>query len=161
MELNTKFDLACDDPRADCPSDSLQSNGADGEALNMNVVWIILGVLIVSSLLGLMFMRGRRGDEAEPKWNQESLPFHDSVANSMYGGTQELFQQPVAAVAPVVAVAPAYAQAAPVVAAPVVAAPIAAPAGPPLPPGGLPAGWSMEQWTYYGQQYLDRLNQQL
>ena len=28
--------------------------------------------------------------------------------------------------------------------------------GPPLPPGGLPAGWSMDQWEYYGQQYLDR-----
>jgi hypothetical protein len=26
-----------------------------------------------------------------------------------------------------------------------------------LPPGGLPAGWSMDQWEYYGQQYLDRL----
>jgi hypothetical protein len=31
---------------------------------------------------------------------------------------------------------------------------------PPLPPGGLPAGWSMEQWTHYGQQYLDRLGKQ-
>ena len=27
--------------------------------------------------------------------------------------------------------------------------------GPPLPPEGLPPGWSEEQWTYYGQQYLD------
>lgn len=26
---------------------------------------------------------------------------------------------------------------------------------PPLPPSGLPPGWSEEQWTYYGQQYLD------
>ena len=30
-------------------------------------------------------------------------------------------------------------------------------AGPPLPEGGLPDGWSMEQWVHYGQQYLDRL----
>ena len=28
---------------------------------------------------------------------------------------------------------------------------------PPLPDGGLPDGWSMEQWIHYGQQYLDRL----
>ena len=28
-------------------------------------------------------------------------------------------------------------------------------AGPELPPEGLPAGWTMEQWQYYGQQYLD------
>lgn len=27
--------------------------------------------------------------------------------------------------------------------------------GPPLPEGGLPPGWTEEQWTYYGQQYLD------
>jgi hypothetical protein len=34
------------------------------------------------------------------------------------------------------------------------------PPGPPLPEEGLPAGWSMEQWTHYGQQYLDRLGKQ-
>jgi len=27
--------------------------------------------------------------------------------------------------------------------------------GPPLPAEGLPPGWTMEQWRYYGQQYLD------
>ena len=27
--------------------------------------------------------------------------------------------------------------------------------GPPLPEAGLPAGWTQEQWEYYGQQYLD------
>jgi hypothetical protein len=27
--------------------------------------------------------------------------------------------------------------------------------GPELPPGGLPPNWTMEQWQYYGQQYLD------
>ena len=27
---------------------------------------------------------------------------------------------------------------------------------PPLPPGGLPAGWTMEQWAYYGEDYLKR-----
>ena len=29
----------------------------------------------------------------------------------------------------------------------------AAPAAPPLPPGGLPPGWTMEQWQYYGHQW--------
>ncbi len=28
--------------------------------------------------------------------------------------------------------------------------------GPQVPAEGLPAGWTMEQWQYYGQQYLDR-----
>ena len=35
-----------------------------------------------------------------------------------------------------------------------VAAPIV-PAGPPLPPEGLPPGWTMEQWAWYGEDYLN------
>lgn len=31
---------------------------------------------------------------------------------------------------------------------------------PPLPQEGLPTGWTMEQWTHYGQQYLDRIQGQ-
>ena len=27
---------------------------------------------------------------------------------------------------------------------------------PPLPPEGLPPGWTMEQWHYYGAEYLSR-----
>lgn len=29
---------------------------------------------------------------------------------------------------------------------------------PPLPEGGLPEGWTMEQWKYYGEQWLERQN---
>ncbi len=29
---------------------------------------------------------------------------------------------------------------------------------PPLPEGGLPAGWTIDQWKYYGEQYLERQN---
>ncbi len=145
LELESKLDVACDDPRADCPTEEVQSNGADAEeGMNMNVIFIVLGVVIVAALLGLMFMRGGGGSEAEDtKWNEAMLPAHDAVANSMYGGAQDLFQQPVA---PIAAVAPP----------PV--SPVQTP-GPPLPPGGLPAGWSMEQWVHYGQQYLDQINQ--
>ena len=41
-------------------------------------------------------------------------------------------------------------------------APVAAPAvaeAPPLPDGGLPAGWTMEQWNVYGQQWLEQNGQ--
>tara|TARA_B100001996_G_C18621645_1_gene577965 strand:- start:717 stop:1361 length:645 start_codon:yes stop_codon:yes gene_type:complete len=31
---------------------------------------------------------------------------------------------------------------------------------PPLPETGLPQGWTMEQWKYYGQQYLEMTNRQ-
>jgi hypothetical protein len=27
--------------------------------------------------------------------------------------------------------------------------------GPPLPEGGLPEGWTEDQWMHYGQQYLE------
>jgi hypothetical protein len=30
--------------------------------------------------------------------------------------------------------------------------------GPPMPQTGLPEGWTQEQWNYYGQKYLDKLN---
>jgi hypothetical protein len=30
--------------------------------------------------------------------------------------------------------------------------------GPPIPQTGLPEGWTQEQWNYYGQKYLDKLN---
>lgn len=31
--------------------------------------------------------------------------------------------------------------------------------GPPLPEGGLPDGWNMEQWEYYGHEYLEEMEQ--
>ena len=151
--LQTDLDVACDDPRADCPTEEAQSSSASDATggLDTNIILIVIGALIVAALLGLMFMRGgsREDELLDAKWNEASLPAHDAIANSMYGGAQDIFQQPLAAT-PAVAPTPVAA------AAPVVPA---APAGPPLPASGLPAGWTMEQWNYYGQQYLDNLNQ--
>ena len=66
------------------------------------------------------------------------LPVTDTVANSPYGGAEEIFQQQVTP-APVPATPPPSS---------------ALPAGaPPLPPGGLPPGWTTEQWTHYGEEY--------
>ena len=112
------------------------SDGAVSESgLDLTVVLIVVGVIIAALLAGLMFMRGGNGGNSPERmvdWANE-LPANDAVANSMYGGAQEIFQQPVAAPAPAVAQVP--------------------PGAPPLPPGGLPAGWTMEQWAYYGHQY--------
>ena len=116
----------------------LNSGNSDGAAsesgLDLTVILIVVGVIIAALLAGLMFMRGGNGGAPEKMvdWANE-LPANDAVANSMYGGAQEIFQQPVAAPAPAVAQVP--------------------PGAPPLPPGGLPAGWTMEQWAYYGHQY--------
>lgn len=131
---------ACDDPRSECSGDNLQGEGTVDSAngISTDVILIVLGVLILAALLGVMFTRNR-GFVEQPKWDEATLPSSDMVANSMYGGAQEIFQQPVAPVipAPAIPAAPAY-------------------AGPPLPATGLPAGWTMEQWAYYGQQYLDQ-----
>ncbi|DAC37379.1 MAG TPA: hypothetical protein D7H96_01900, partial [Candidatus Poseidoniales archaeon] len=135
--LEADLSTACDDPRADCSGDGLQSDASSdaGGVINTDLIIIILGVLILAALLGVMFTR-RGGAAAVPKWDEATLPSADTVANSMYGGAQAIFQQPLAPAIP----APAL----PTLAIPAPALP-AAPvyAGPPLPATGLPAGWTM------------------
>mgnify|MGYP001184053646 FL=1 len=110
------------------------SSDADGSGIDLTVVAIVIGVIIIVLLAGLLFMRS--GEKNQPTqivdWANQ-LPANDAIANSMYGGAQEIFQQPVAAYAPVTQQVP--------------------PGAPPLPPEGLPPGWTMEQWAYYGHQY--------
>ena len=55
---------------------------------------------------------------------------------------------------------PISAQQAPTPEAQAAEAPAPAANGPDVPLTGLPTGWTMEQWTHYGQQYLDRLEGQ-
>jgi len=103
------------------------------------MIAIVAFVIITALLVGLMLMRGGNSPE-EVKWGAD-LPANDLVANSMYGGTQQMFQQPVAPMPQ------------PVVQQPVI--PQAPVMGPPVPANGLPVGWTMEQWQHYGQQYLE------
>ena len=74
--------------------------------------------------------------------------------------TAPLVAHPVTAQAVMPTVAPALVPAvqiaAPQVVAPQVVAPqvVAPVVGPAVPPEGIPVGWTMEQWNYYGQQWL-------
>ena len=174
--IQSEYDLACDDGRVQCSTDSAStSTDSEGSPKSNNLVLtvgIIAGVIIVALLGGLFLMRGgRTGGLEELKWVDSTLPANDSIANSMYGGTQQMFQQPVNYQQPVQAPAyqqpvnyqqpvqtPTYQQPTPVPVQPV--APIIPAAGPQIPATGLPSGWTMEQWNYYGQQYLDTLNNQ-
>ena len=74
-----------------------------------------------------MTIDGWNGEKTTP--NLE-LPSSDQVANSMFGGSKEIFQQPP----PITSELPDL---------------------PPLPENGLPEGWTMEQWAHYGQEWLD------
>ena len=73
------------------------------------------------------------------KIGADQLPSADEVANSMYGGSQDLFQKPPPPSNPM--------EQDPT--------PTVEPNAPPIPESGLPEGWTMEQWQYYGQQWLD------
>ena len=141
IEINIKLGPACEDPRAECPSEEIQGNSeTSGQSDNMMMIIGVVALAIIAALLiGLMVMRGGNSAEVDVKWGSE-LPADDLVANSMYGGTQQLFQQPVA-VMPMPMPLPVIAQA------PVM--------GPPIPAAGIPVGWTMEQWQHYGQQYLE------
>ena len=137
-EIEAELELACSDPRADCIDESLSgSTSVESEAqVDYKMIALIGGIILAGLVIGLMFSRRNNGDTKidpwnDTGWNPNLVPAHDTVANSMYGGAQAIFQQPVAF------------------------APAQQIAGPPLPPGGLPAGWTPEQWAYYGQQYLD------
>jgi hypothetical protein len=131
-DVKEDLDLACADARATCPTEGTSGSSVEdlSEGLPIETIALIAIVVVIAALLGLLFTR-RGSNGSDDNWNAATVPAHDVVANSMYGGAQAIFQAP----APVIPQAPA--------------------GGPPLPPGGLPAGWSMEQWVYYGQQYLD------
>jgi hypothetical protein len=149
----TSYSTACDDPRSSCPVEGLQSGtSGDGTEGNGNLILILAivgGVLFLALAIGLLM---RRNDDEKifdngPVWQDGALPIHDTVANSMYGGAAPLFQQQMPLPIP---------QPMPV-AQPMPLPVPQVPALPPLPVTGLPAGWTMEQWQYYGQQYLDQM----
>ncbi|RJU82386.1 MAG: hypothetical protein DWB99_04420 [Candidatus Poseidoniales archaeon] len=166
LNYQSEYDDACLDGRVQCTTDSTSSGGSSEDSTkssnNLMIIGIVAGVIIVALLGGLFVMRGGRVEENINgfQWADTTLPARDAVANSMYGGTQQMFQQQVNYQQPVqsAAYAAAYHQPAPVPTQPT--APIIPSSGPPLPPSGLPTGWTMEQWNYYGQQYLDRMNNQ-
>ena len=156
--LNAELDTACAEERYECPVEETNSETDQSQGFNMNIVYIVLALMIIGLLMGVLFTRGSRSSgEEDVKWNVDTLPAMDQTANSMYGGAQEIFHQPVAQ-QPVAQTQPvAYSQpTVSPVAQPAYIAPVQ-PQGPPLPATGLPPGWSMEQWAYYGQQYLDSL----
>ena len=107
-----------------------QTSGISSAGGSLVMILGVVGLFLVGAVgLGLLFVARKNRVPEAVDWSK-TIPAADHSANSMYGGAEHLFQQPVVQAPPVQQ-------------------------GPPLPVGGLPPGWTMEQWAYYGQQYLD------
>ena len=115
----------------------------DGTALANQVADSQLSVIMYLIALGSMsyavwtmvqMRRIRRGEEID-----ESDQTEEVIENMDAKAVPEI--EPLAPAQPIANVSTTVAQ------------PAAVP-GPPLPPTGLPEGWTMEQWNHYGHQYL-------
>ena len=117
------------------------SSEDDGELVKNIVLWS--GFLIVVCVLGFITFKILTTIEKE-----DDMDFWD-----------DMYQDSLTATYGAVAAAPTVPMSAPPspepVAMPEPTPPAPVSTGPPLPPGGLPDGWTMEQWEHYGQQYLD------
>ncbi|MGA0331986.1 MAG: hypothetical protein ACO3MI_06440 [Candidatus Poseidoniaceae archaeon] len=117
------------------------SSEDDGELVKNIVLWS--GFLIVVCVLGFITFKILTTIEKEDDMDDWDDMYQDSLT-ATYGA---------------VAAAPTVPMSAPPspepVAMPESTPPAPVSTGPPLPPGGLPDGWTMEQWEHYGQQYLD------
>ncbi len=127
---------------AELPADGLIESITSAVGTTTAAIIGLLGIIIVGLVVFLLFTRQR--------------PAADDF--SMFEQSQfAAAPKPVASLPPT----PATAVPAQAVAAPMEPQPAAAPAdptmvntGPPLPVTGLPQGWTMEQWNYYGEQWL-------
>ena len=114
-----------------------------GVSQTMSIVIILLAalVLVLASFLAVT-RRSSSEDLLESSgsgkiWDSDSLPTYDSPSQT------PAYEQTVQTAQPTENVAqPSFEQ------------PPQANQGPPLPASGLPQGWTMEQWAYYGEQYL-------
>ena len=121
------------------------SSDDDGQLVKNIVLWS--GFLIVVGVLGFITFRILTTiDKDDDLDDWDEMMYQDSLT-ATYGAVAAAPTVPMAA--PPSSEPMAVPDAAP---APVSEAPSA---GPPLPPEGLPDGWTMEQWEHYGQQYLD------
>ena len=107
----------------------------------------LLGIIIVGLVVFLLFTR-RGSGEAEDFGMYEQSQFAAAPKPvEAIPAAQPAQQEPMATqAAPQPAAAAAYA-------APIEQA-AAVNTGPPIPATGLPEGWTMEQWNYYGEQWL-------
>ena len=121
----------------------LESIGATlvGEEASAVAQLSLLGAML---LLVLLFSRRRQKVEPADAWDEVS----ETLTAGLFTDREEQIRQKRPEGPPPEYLFQASLQTAP-------AAATSESSGPPVPPTGLPEGWSMEQWEHYGQQYLD------
>ncbi len=126
---------------SDSESASSDSDSIDWVGIG---IWIVGGVTIIALLGILLMVLNSEEEEENQDWSEGG--YEDNIT-ATYGAV---------AAAPNVG---SMEKSIPDMSPPI--APVSAPpqpamqSGPPLPEGGLPEGWTMEQWSHYGQQWLD------
>jgi hypothetical protein len=108
------------------------------ETMSIVIMLLVVLVLVLASFLAVT-RRSPSEDLLESTgsskmWDSATLPTYESPTET------PAFEQPTQPSQPVSQ--PSYDQ------------PPQTNQGPPLPASGLPQGWTMEQWSYYGEQYL-------
>jgi len=125
------------------PEEGLLGGFLSGEGSSTNIAISSLVLIVIALLILALLRRGDSESAAPLDWNlpeaggllattEKMLPVLDAPA--------PLYEAPVGIPTP----EPIYTPEPTVV------------TGPPLPAGGLPAGWSMEQWGHYGEQWLSQ-----
>ena len=131
--------------RAD--SDVTDASDDAGLQIESIALWGVFILILVGGVLVLLsILRTEEEEDEYANWGEDG--YEDSLA-ATYGAVAAAPSIPTSMPAPAPEPAPS----------PASAPEPAAETGPPLPEGGLPAGWTMEQWNHYGQQWLDQ-NQQ-
>jgi hypothetical protein len=102
---------------------------------------VIILALVLMTLLGVLAFTSKRGRDSADPWDQSSgiLPIADEpIEAPMEAPTSSMFGAPPVEMPPT----------------PVEAAPVQQ--TPPIPVEGLPQGWTEEQWTHFGAQWLEQ-----
>ncbi len=125
---------------AQAPSEGIFESISATVGTTMTYVIFILGIVITGLVAFLLFTRKRPSDDFKgfSAFDQpiEAAPI--AAAPEPEASPQPTSYAPQPAAVP----EPAY------------QAPEAVNTGPPIPATGLPEGWTMEQWNYYGEQWL-------
>lgn len=129
--------------RMDTSSTSGEEDAGSGIPFEAIAMWGVFLLIIVGGVVVLLsILRTEEEEDEYANWGEDG--YEDSLS-ATYGAVAAAPSIPTSMPTP-----------APAPAAPAPETPAVEDSMPPLPEGGLPAGWTMEQWKHYGQQWLEQ-----